>query len=140
MIRENQQIIPIEASMLLPKVKEMFDNGYRLVQIGCTKLENNELTYAFDKDYNFIYFKLIVAPDSPKLPSISSVYWCAFLYENEIHDLYGVQFSGIAIDFHGNFYRTAQDKAFAYCERVATPSKTASAVDQTSSSSTGSSK
>jgi ech hydrogenase subunit D len=29
------------------------------------------------------------------------------LYENEIHDLFGVPVDGLAIDFKGNFYKTA---------------------------------
>lgn len=143
MINKQQTMIPIEISSLLERTREMFDAGFRLVQIGCTKLANNELTYAFDKDLELTYFKIIAAPDGPELPSISSIYWSAFLYENEIHDLYGVNFSNIAIDFHGNFYRTSQDKAFAFCDRVANakPATTKpEATTQTSSSSTGSDK
>jgi ech hydrogenase subunit D len=29
------------------------------------------------------------------------------LYENEIHDLFGVPVDGLTIDFKGNFYKTA---------------------------------
>jgi ech hydrogenase subunit D len=47
------------------------------------------------------------------LPSISSIYLCAILYENEIHDLFGVQVAGIAIDFKGKFYKTAIKFPFA---------------------------
>jgi ech hydrogenase subunit D len=41
------------------------------------------------------------------VPSISSIYWCAFLYENELHDLFNVQVDGMAVDFHGHLYETA---------------------------------
>ena len=47
------------------------------------------------------------------MPSISSIYLCAILYENEIHDLFGVQVAGIAIDFKGKFYKTAIKFPFA---------------------------
>lgn len=38
------------------------------------------------------------------VPSISDLYLEAFVWENEIHDLFGINFDGIAIDFHGAFY------------------------------------
>jgi len=41
------------------------------------------------------------------VPSISSIYGCAILYENEIHDLFNVKVDGLTVDFHGNFYKTA---------------------------------
>jgi hypothetical protein len=39
------------------------------------------------------------------LPSISDIYWSAFTYENEIHDLFGIRVSGLVLDFKGRFYR-----------------------------------
>jgi ech hydrogenase subunit D len=41
------------------------------------------------------------------LPSISGVYFSAFLYENEIHDLFGISITDIALDYKGKFYQTA---------------------------------
>ena len=41
------------------------------------------------------------------MPSISAIYWCAILYENEMHDLFNVQVSDLTVDFKGNFYKTA---------------------------------
>ncbi len=46
------------------------------------------------------------------IPSVSGVYWGAFVYENEIHDLYGITVSGINIDFKGHFYRTTIKNPF----------------------------
>ena len=40
------------------------------------------------------------------MPSISAIYWCAFLYENELHDLFNVQVEGMAVDFKGHLYET----------------------------------
>jgi ech hydrogenase subunit D len=40
------------------------------------------------------------------VPSITSVYWCAFAYENEMHDLFNVKVEGNAVDFGGKFYAT----------------------------------
>ena len=47
------------------------------------------------------------------LPSISPIYGCAILYENEIHDLFNVTADGLTVDFHGNFYKTSVKFPFA---------------------------
>lgn len=40
------------------------------------------------------------------LPSITSIYFCALLIENEIKDLFGVNVTGIAVDFGQKMLRT----------------------------------
>jgi ech hydrogenase subunit D len=88
-------------------VAQLFAEGYRLVQIGCTTLPGAyELNYSFDKDYRFKNLRVTAAPGE-ELPSISVIYPNAFLYENEIHDLFGVVIRNINIDYRGTLYRTA---------------------------------
>ena len=41
------------------------------------------------------------------------MYFGAFVYENEIHDLYGFTVTGINIDFKGTFYRTTIKHPFS---------------------------
>ena len=104
------ELIPVET--LLEKVRAMREQNYRLVQIGATRLPDQiEMTYSFDLESRLTSLRLhlpVNAADgtSAHLPSISSVYWGAFLYENEIHDLFNVQVDGMVVDFNGNFYRT----------------------------------
>ncbi len=110
---EKQTLIPVSKDQLLEKVKECLQNHYRLVQIGCSKIKDTfEITYSFDKNFEFIYFKLILDFHDTVIPSISSIYWGAFLYENEIHDLYGINVTGIAVDYKGNFYKTTMKTPF----------------------------
>lgn len=109
---ETQTILPINVSDLAPKVKEFFDAGYRLVQIGATKTDVFELNYSFDKAYEFVNLKVTLSSLITTVPSISSIYWNAFLYENEIHDLFGIQIDGIAVDYKGKFYRMAAKTPF----------------------------
>jgi ech hydrogenase subunit D len=98
--------IPTQA--LLEKVGEMRKQGYRLVQIGATRLpEHVELTYSFDRESRLANLRFQVPATGARVPSISSIYWCAFLYENELHDLFNVQVDGMAVDFHGHLYETA---------------------------------
>ncbi|OGI03855.1 MAG: NADH dehydrogenase [Candidatus Margulisbacteria bacterium GWF2_38_17] len=103
---DKEQMIEIETIDLLAKVTEMANNGYRLVQVGCTKLDDLEINYSFDKDYQFVNYRITIKDDT-EVPSISGIYWGAFVYENEIHDLFGVNVSNININFNGNFYKTA---------------------------------
>ena len=42
------------------------------------------------------------------MPSVTDQFLAAFVFENEAHDLFGVDIEGIAIDFGGNFYALAQ--------------------------------
>jgi len=104
---EEQKVVNIEKDALLSRVTELRDSGYRLAQIGCTPLEGFELSYSFDRDYKFISLKLTVPREGAEIPSISGIYWNAFIYENELHDLFGIKVKDIEVDYKGNFYRTA---------------------------------
>jgi ech hydrogenase subunit D len=109
-----EQIESITVETLPDKVKAMKAQGRRLVQISASQLPGAiELTYSFDLDSQLANLRLTLAGEKPPLPSISSIYLCAVLYENEIHDLFGVQVDGLAIDFKGNFYKTAVKFPFA---------------------------
>ncbi len=100
------EAIPVEA--LLERVRAFREQGWRLVQIGATRLPDQlELTYSFDRENRLANLRLTLPGEEPKVPSVSSLFWCAFIYENELHDLFNLQVSDLAVDFHGNFYKTA---------------------------------
>lgn len=110
---EPQETTPVEKGDLVGAVVQLFAEGYRIVQIGCSTLENGyELNYSFDKDYRFKNLRLTVARDE-EVPSVSVVYPNAFLYENEIHDLFGVPIKNITIDYRGTLYHTAIKTPFS---------------------------
>ena len=68
---EEQTIIPIEVSDLVSRVEKRKKEGNRLVQIGCTKVEEGyEINYSFDKDYKFQNLRILVRQDTI-VPSIS---------------------------------------------------------------------
>jgi ech hydrogenase subunit D len=110
---EPQTILPIGVGEVIPKAEQAKKDGNRLVQIGCTKIEDNfEILYVYDKDYKLTNYRVTVKQDD-EIPSISGVYFGAFVYENEIHDLYGIHVKGINIDFKGTFYKTAVKHPFS---------------------------
>ena len=111
---EEQKIVEVQGFQLVEEARKMKDGGYRLVQIGATAVqEGYELNYSFDKEYKFVNLRLRLESNTVEVPSVSQVYWNAFLYENEIHDLYGITFDGLVLDFKGHFYLTSIPTPFA---------------------------
>ncbi len=112
MHKEEQTITEVGVDNLVSEVSKMYDEGYRLVQIGCGKYDDIfEINYSFDKDCKFVNLRLKIT-EGVVVPSITGVYLCAFIYENEIHDLFGVSIKDIAIDFKGNLIRTSIKNPF----------------------------
>jgi ech hydrogenase subunit D len=114
MRREPQPVEAIGVGDLLARVGERKTAGDRLVAISCAVVEGtNEITYSFeDRDHAFTNLRITVPPGAT-IPSITPVYWGAFVYENEIHDLYGLTVMGINVDFGGHFYATKVPFPFA---------------------------
>ena len=110
---EPQTIVPIGVGDVVQKAEQAKKDGCRLVQIGCTKIEDNfEIIYVYDKNYQLTSYRITVKQDT-EIPSVSGVWFGAFVYENEIHDLYGLNVKGINIDFKGTFYKTAVKHPFS---------------------------
>jgi ech hydrogenase subunit D len=110
---QEQNIKTVTMDALRDETRAMHQQGYRLVQISATRLPDQvELTYSFDLDNQLANLRLFL-PLKTHLPSISLIYGCAVLYENEIHDLFDVTVDDLALDFHGNFYKTAVKFPFA---------------------------
>lgn len=97
---------------LITETLKVKNDGYRLVQICCTRTqEGYELLYSFAREYDLLHFRINIGTDA-KLLSISKIFPPAFLYENEIHDLFGVQIDLISIDYKGTLYRTEKKTPF----------------------------
>ena len=100
------------------------NEGYRLVVMTCSPASDDyEITYSFDKEGSIRHLR-IVEKEEAEIPSITDVYPGAFVYENEIHDLYGFRFKGLSIDFNGTFIRTSVPYPF----KKAVPSPTVTKV------------
>jgi ech hydrogenase subunit D len=121
-----EQIEVITLDTLREKVTAKHRQGQRFVQISATRLaEQVELTYSFDLNRQLTNLRLVLPGRDTRLPSISAIYGCAVLYENEIQDLFDVQVDGLTVDFKGNFYRTKVKHPFGNvkmeCVFVAAP-------------------
>jgi ech hydrogenase subunit D len=91
------------------------DEGFRLVTMSSTDLgESVCVYYHLDKDLQIRNLRVDV-PKGKKIPSISSVYFCAFLVENEIKEQFGVDFDGLPIDFQGMLYLDEEVQRTPFC-------------------------
>jgi ech hydrogenase subunit D len=111
-IMGKQEIIDIKIDELVAKAKEMMAGHWRLVQICAAKLELLELSYSFGKEHDLTTLRIVLPSSDVEVPSITDVYFAAFGYENELHDLFGINVKGNAIDYKGNFYTMAVKTPF----------------------------
>jgi ech hydrogenase subunit D len=132
-----QDIQTIEASDLLASIADIKSAGYRLGQACATKTEGGiEALYSFEKDETLKNLKVCIQDRDPELQSISGIYWAAFIYENEMHDLFGITFKNLALDFGGHFFKIATEtpwnpmekRSAAEADATATVEKDADAV------------
>ena len=106
------KITEIGPGSLIPEVLQIRHDGYRLIQICATRIDQGvELLYSFGKEYE-VYCLRICLEEGEEIMSISNIYSPAFLYENEIHDLFGVPVKLITVDYQGNLYRTEKKTPF----------------------------
>lgn len=115
----NMKIEPIDVTDVQNTAGNMRTGGYRLVVMTCTPAdEGYYITYSFEKETDLRHYRITVA-EGTKIPSIGSSYGGAFVYENEIHDLYGFEFEGMSLDFGGTFIKTSIPYPFKKKEQPA---------------------
>ena len=104
---------PIEAPELLNVTIAYRQKGWRLVQICAVRTdEGYELSYSFSMNYDMETLRFAIAAED-EVSSISAVYPGAFLYENEIKELFGVKVNAISTDYHDKLYRIHVKTPFA---------------------------
>ncbi|MDR1777793.1 MAG: NADH-quinone oxidoreductase subunit C [Desulfovibrio sp.] len=112
---------PVTPETLLSEAQRMADEKFRFVTMSQTVLDERTLRlyYHFDQNRtlsdlrrccsldndstNMTHLRMDVDRDKP-IPSISSIYFCALLVENETQDQFGVRFDGLALDYQGAMY------------------------------------
>ena len=108
----NTEFKIVEANEIIDEAQRLKYEGFHLMQQCATRTEGGyELIYSFGKALDVTQIKIILTEDQ-NINSISSVFPCAFLYENEMHDLFGVDIQMISLDYKGSFYRTAIETPF----------------------------
>ena len=108
-ITQDFRSIPLDK--LIDTCKERKNEGYRLAQL-CPKLERDDSItriYTFVKESEMINYKVSgIKKGVTEVPSVTELFIAAFVFENEAHDLFGVNVVGNLIDFQGKFYSFAE--------------------------------
>jgi NADPH-dependent glutamate synthase beta subunit-like oxidoreductase len=103
--------ISITKDALVAEAQKMMDERARFSTASCIDLGDKfEIIYHFEpREYPepLKNIRVKIAKDET-LPSISEIYLCAALIENEIQELFNVQMSGIALDFQKRFLRSKE--------------------------------
>lgn len=118
-----KDLLPIGIENLLGETAAAKAAGYRFVTLTCTVLDENhfDILYHFDRELGLKQLRLTVAAGTT-IPSISPLYFAAFLVENEIQDLFGIRFSGLAIDYKRTLYADETTRITPFCKyTVVTP-------------------
>ena len=118
----NAQTVTMDAVRGL--AKQMFEDGYRFLTMSAVDLGDDgfDLLYHYDKDLELKHYRLTVKKGEP-VPSVSPVYFCALLIENEIRDQFGLTFSDIVLDFGGTLYLEDDVRASPFCKLSVTEIK-----------------
>jgi len=104
-------IEPMAAGDLLSIAQDLKTDGYRLGQACATATaagDELEVLYTFEKDNYLKNFKIMIDAKAPELQSLSAVYPYVFIYENEMHDLFGIEFKNLVMDYHGKYIVIAE--------------------------------
>lgn len=106
------EIKPVAMEDFLPTVIRFKMEQWRLVQICASRLpEQYELSYSFCKGYDMQTLRLTTGLEE-KVSSITQIYPCAFLQENEVAELFGVPIENITQDYRHRLYRIDAEAPF----------------------------
>jgi ech hydrogenase subunit D len=99
----------ISKDQLLGETQKMAAHGYRFVTTSCVDLGEGKLDvlYHFDKDTELQNLRIKV-DRGEEVPSISKIFLCAVLIENEMKELFGMNVTDIAIDYGGHMLLTPE--------------------------------
>ena len=107
-------LVEIEHGTLLGHVMAFKNQGLRLSQICCAySNEKLEVLYSFadDNTNDYINLRLTIDKDTD-VCSITEFYPYAFLYENEMKELFGVNIHMINLDYNQKLYRLHDEAPF----------------------------
>lgn len=111
-MEEKNEIRPVKMEDFLAEVIALKMNRWRLVQICAVRAEEGyEMSYSFSRDYQMLTLRLVTSMEE-KVPSITQIYPCAFLQENEAAELFGVPIENLSLDYRHKLYRIEKEAPF----------------------------
>lgn len=97
------------------KAQALRDEGWRFVNIHAVHVEQGcDLYYVFEREGLFENFRIEGVTKEHDVPSITDLFFAAFVFENETRELFGVNMRDIALDFDGSFYALAESEPMTF--------------------------
>jgi ech hydrogenase subunit D len=112
----------MDGTAFLARVEAYRQAGWRLALINATTVmaaegeggeEAFELAWGFAREGEFELIRETVR-SGEEVPSVSGFFGAAFLYENELRELFGIEVTGIDVDLKGQLYKTATRIPFSH--------------------------
>lgn len=93
--------VSVTSENVVNEVMRMKSNGYRFVTMSSAPVHDGfmDIIYHFDKNLELKNLRLSIK-EGEAIPSVSGVYFCAMLAENELQDLAGLRFEGLVLDYN----------------------------------------
>lgn len=111
-MRENYDLKVLSPDQITIKAHSLKNKGYRLSQICSVRTkEGFDLLYSYVLDYTFKNYKISIAEDA-EIESITEIFPNAFLYENEMSELFGIKIKYISLDYKNKLYDIAVETPF----------------------------
>ena len=107
------EFIPLALENLSTLAAEKKTQGARFVQMLCVNTEDGiDLVYSFMEEGALKNYEIKGVKKGTAVPSVTDQFLAAFVFENEAHDLFGVDIRMMNLDYRGNLYRTAEKTPF----------------------------
>jgi ech hydrogenase subunit D len=124
----------MDKAAFLVRVGEYHKNGWRLAIINATTVPSPdgatsgvfEISWGFAHELEFETIRETVTT-ADEVPSVSEFFGAAFLYENEMRELFGINVTGIGLDLGGQLYKTSVKIPFSHAAVKARLEATAAA-------------
>ena len=118
-----QTFTDLELSALRETGEKLAADGWRGVQTLCINNDDNtvDIVYTFAKDGVYENYCIYGVDHEVEVPSLQDLFLNLFPFENEAHDLFGVNMVGMVLDFQGAFYDVSVNEPMT----IITPEKKA---------------
>ena len=105
-----ENLVEITSDQLLDEISKSKYQGYRFVTATCADNGDDtiDVLYHFDKNYEMRNYRITVKKGE-EVPSISKIFFCAVLVENEMKELFGINITDIALDFGGHMLLSEEE-------------------------------
>ena len=111
-MRENYELKFLSPDQITIKAHSLRNKGARLSQICSVRTKGGyDLFYSYVLGDLFKNYKVSIAEDT-EIESITAIFPNAFLYENEMSELFGIKIKYIALDYKNKLYDIAVETPF----------------------------